>query len=156
MAPPRLPQLNIYKGKGALQLQLVLPELNVEQGSFPQEGCLMITVCPSTGSKDSRGNPTYNWKDDKIIMKLSDKDAADFLIGLRTGKASIIHDPQAGTTSKGGDKKFLNVEAGQIEGTTMIRMKFGTKQAIVPVDANEKLRLHLMIQAAIPVMYGWK
>jgi hypothetical protein len=152
----RLPQFNIYKGTGAMKVRLLPPILEPEDGKYPTPGCMFLEMCKSTGQKDSFGNPTYNWVDDKIVMKLSDKDVADIIIGLRTGKASLIHDPSAGTAAKGsGAKKLLNVEAGQREGTVFISMKYGEQTAKVPLDANEKLRFGTLLSAAILALYGW-
>lgn len=156
MAPVRLPQFNLYKGTGAMQLRLVLPDFEIEAGSFPKPGCIYLEMCPSTGQKDPRtGNPTYNWADQKITMKLNDKDIADFILGLRNGEGKIVHDPNAGTSDKGGDKKFLNIDKGKMEGTMLINIRFADRKAMVPIDPNERLRLGLMLQAAIPAIYGW-
>lgn len=147
----RLPQLNIYKKSGALQLRLLLPDLTEQ---YPKPGCVMLEICPGRPASD--GNVVYNWTAEKITIKLNDRDVADILSGLQGRTVKIIHDPNAGSQEGGsGPKKFLEVSPGQQEGTVFIRCSYGDKKASVALDANEILRSRLLLAAAIPAIYGW-
>lgn len=143
-------QFAIYKGSGALQLRLLPPNRGEK---FPSPGCVMMDICPSGNQKNQHGNPVYNW-DGKITLKLSDRDVADVLLGLQGRSVKIVHDPGA-RQGEGGSKKFLEILPGQRAGTVIFRCSYGDRSALVPLDANDALRMRILLTASIPVVYGW-
>jgi hypothetical protein len=155
----RLPKFVIYKGSGALQLELQPADLETNRA-----GCVMLTICPSTGQKDSRGNPTYNWNDDKIILKLNGKDITDCIFGLNGHKVgtpqgetlvSIVHDPKAGTEEAKQTIKRLSFAPGKVDGMIFVQANFGEKKAYVALDPGERFRAKTLLTAAISRIYGW-
>jgi hypothetical protein len=149
----RLPQFRIFKGKGALQLELQPATMNEE--GVVESGFAMLTLVPSVPDvKDSRGNPTYNWKDQKIVMKMNDKDLTDLFLALSTGEArKIVHDTNAGT-GEAKEYKTLTVNPAQNSGM-FLGMTFKDQKASVPLDDNEIMRLRMLIPAAVQSIYGW-
>lgn len=144
----RLPKFAVYKNSGAMQLNLQLPDLTVPH---PKPGCVMMDICNSKGRRDENGNMIYNW-DEKIIMKLDDRDIADILDGLRGNHVRLIHSPGGKTE---GTKKLLEVSPGRDEGTVLLKITYGEKKAMVPLDRNEVTRIRLLLMAAIPMIYRW-
>jgi hypothetical protein len=142
----RLPQFRVFKGSGALQMELQ-PAMANEDGTI-EAGCAMLTMAPSTGKKDSRNNPTYDWANTKIVMKMSDKDLTDLYLGLVSGeKKSIVHDPNAGT-GEAKVVKTLSIAPGQQSGY-FLTMTFQDMKASVPLNDNEIMRLRMLIPAAM-------
>ena len=149
----RLPQFKVYKKVGAMQFSLV-PAFNDEKNEFRQaKGFVMLEMTNSV-SHQQGGLPAYNWQD-KIVIKLNDKDLADFLTALRSGKGEIVHDPNAGKKeAKGNGYKVLSIQKGSTSGY-FVNLSYQGKTAKSSLDDNESGRLQTLFMSAIPRIYGW-
>ncbi|MEA1883759.1 MAG: hypothetical protein U9N62_04460 [Thermotogota bacterium] len=152
----RLPQFKIYKKAGAMQFSLV-PAYDDEKDKFRQaKGFVMLEMANSTGQQQ-KGLPACNW-DEKITMKLNDKDLADFLTALKIGKGEIVHDPNAGKVDgdNGGKNgyKVLSIQKGPTSGY-FVNMSYQGKTVKSSLDDSEAGRLRLLFMSAIPSIYGW-
>lgn len=156
----RYPKFVVYKGKGALQLEFTpASTAQVDSNGNIEKGFAMLSIAPSrkdaqgNTAKDSRGNPIQNWEE-KIMMKMNDKDLADIYLALLGKKETkIIHDPNAGT-GEAKQIKSLSIQPGQ-KGGMFFSMYFQEKNASVILDDNESIRLRLLIMATLPAIYGW-
>jgi len=150
----RLPQFKVYKKAGAMQFSFV-PVYDDEKDKFRQaKGFVMLEMANSTGQQQ-KGLPVCNW-DQKIAMKLNDKDLADFLTALKIGKGEIVHDPNAGNADNGGRNgyKILSINKGPTSGY-FINISYQGKTVKSSLDDNEVGRLRLLFISAIPRIYGW-
>ncbi|MBN2569978.1 MAG: hypothetical protein JXB42_11165 [Deltaproteobacteria bacterium] len=150
----RLPQFKVYKKAGAMQFSLV-PAYDNEKDKFRRaKGFVMLEMANATGQKQ-RGLPACSW-DEKITMKLNDKDLADFLTALKIGKGEIVHDPNAGNADNEGRNgyKILSINKGPTSGY-FINISYQGKTIKSSLDDNEASRLRLLFMSAIPQIYGW-
>lgn len=149
----KLPQFKVYKKSGAMQFSFI-PAHDDEDDEFRQaRGFVMLEMANANGQQQS-GLPGCNWED-KIVMKLNDKDLADFLTALRSGKGEIVHDPNAGKKEgKGNGYKILSIQKGSTSGY-FVNMSYQGKTAKSSLDDNESGRLQTLFMAAIPRIYGW-
>jgi len=150
----RLPQFKVYKKAGAMQFSFV-PAYDDEKDKFRQaKGFVMLEMANSTGQQQ-KGLPACNW-DEKIAMKLNDKDLADFLTALKTGKGEIVHDPNAGKSNSGGKNgyKVLSIQKGPTSGY-FVNMSYQEKTVKSSLDDSEAGRLKLLFMSAISSIYGW-
>ena len=137
-----------------MQFSLV-PAYDDEKDKFRQaKGFVMLEMANSAGQQQ-KGLPACNW-DEKIAMKLNDKDLADFLTALKIGKGEIVHDPNAGNTDNGGKNgyKVLSIQKGPTSGY-FVNMSYQGKTAKSSLDDSEAGRLRLLFMSAIPSIYGW-
>ena len=148
----RLPQFKVYKKVGAMQISLI-PAFDDETDEFRQaKGFVMLEMTNSISQQN--GLPVYNWQD-KIVMKLNDKDLADLLTALRSGKGEIVHDPNAGKKEgKGNGYKVLSIQKGSTSGY-FVNLSYQGKTAKSSLDDNESGRLQTLFMSAIPRIYGW-
>ena len=150
----RLPQFKVYKKAGAMQFSLV-PAHDDEKDKFRRaKGFVMLEMANSTGQQQ-KGLPACN-RDEKITMKLNDKDLADFLTALKMGKGEIVHDPNAGNGNNGQKNayKVLSIQKGSTSGY-FVNMSYQGKTTKSSLDDNEVGRLRLLFMSAIPQIYGW-
>jgi hypothetical protein len=149
------PQFAVYKKAGAIKMEVTGANLEkTDKYGTVEKGFAMLEMCPATGKFDDRGNPTYNWKDDKIVFKCSDKDLADIYLALvHNAEKTIVHDPNAGTGEAKKIKK-LKLSPGKTSGI-FIEISFEDQKVSVPLDDNEIMRLRILLPTAIQSMYGW-
>ena len=150
----KLPQFRVYKKAGAMQFSL-MPAYDNEKEKFRQaKGFVMLEMANSTGQQQ-KGLPACNWNE-KITMKLNDKDLADFLTALKIGKGEIVHDPNAGNgnNSQKNVYKILSIQKGSTSGY-FVNMSYQGKTVKSSLDDSEAGRLRLLFMSAIPRIYGW-
>jgi len=144
----------IYKGingkHGALQLDLIPVEK-----SKRDLGVVLITFAAPKPDK------TYDWNN-KVVMGLNLSDIAnifEFLSFAEFGDStSIYHDPNAGTTKEGQEKKKLALSRGREHGWFMkatYRQGDLHKEVNLPVKDGEMMIIRTLLQYAIPHILGW-
>lgn len=143
----------LYKGVGGkfgcFQFQL----LPAYRSSKNDEGAVFIEAAPTTAPN------VYDWTQ-KIVFALSAADIGSLLSGFNSGNCKLLHDPGAGSETKGKRVKNLELQAGQNAGTFFLSLseKTGEEEARVvkiPVAPGEARCLIALLTAALPVILGW-
>ena len=147
----------VYKGSGALRLQLVPASPRQENDAYLQEGCIMLEMALAKGEPDARGNRNYDWEN-KIIFKLSSKDIGDFLAYLKfgaKGELKLVHDSsKAPGADAGAGLKNLYVNA--TERSWFWNLSTSKENRIsVPVDLSEMVRIQELFKEGIKKIYAW-
>jgi hypothetical protein len=168
-------QYSIYKGMsgrwGAVQLNLQAPHYHKgkqkdyignealinglpKDGWKAREGAVFIEI---TSTKDQN---VYDWEN-KIVLALSSTDIGKVLHCLYTGQeCKIMHDPNAKSQSQGLIRKNLLISSpkGTANGC-MIRATQTSgghqRNHSVPLSGDELIVLKELLQASIPIVFGW-
>jgi len=147
----------VYKGSGALRLQL-LPAAPKEEGSpYLKEGCVMLEIAESKGEANQAGNRTYDW-DNKIIFKMGSKDIGEILAYLKKGargEVKLIHDSSK-APGAGDDAGIKSLGVTSTEKSWFWNLSDGKKNRIsIPVDMGEMARIQQLLNTGIAKIYGW-
>lgn len=148
----------VYKGKGALRLQLLPAEPKEEGSPYLKEGCVMLEIAKAKGEPDARGNRSYDWADSKIIFKMSSKDIGDVLAYMKfgaKGEVKLIHDSsKAPGAGEGAGIKTLTIAA--TDRSWFWNLSTSKENRIsVPVDIGEMVRIQQLLKEGIKKIYGW-
>jgi len=147
----------VYKGSGALRLQLLPAEPKEENSPYLKEGCVMLEMSKSKGEPDARGNRIYDW-DNKIIFKLSSKDIGDLLAYMKfgaKGEVKLVHDSSK-APGAGDDAGMKNLFVNSTEKSWFWNLSISKEYRIsVPVDLSEMVRIQQLLSEGITKIYGW-
>jgi hypothetical protein len=147
----------VYKGSGALRLQLLPAEPKGEDSPFLKEGCIMLEMAKAKGEPDVRGNRNYDW-DNKIIFKLSSKDIGDILAYMKfgaKGEQKLVHDSSK-APGAGEDAGMKNLYINSTEKSWFWNLSTSKENRIsVPVDLSEMVRIQQLLNEGIAKIYGW-
>jgi len=121
-----------------------------------REGCLFLTITSATGKN------IYDWEQ-KITVALSVTDMAQMLTVIQgqQPEMKLVHDPGAGTESKGKIHKVLNISSPQGHRAGVIlnateKSPDGTfRSHTVPLSGAETLMLGVCLRHEIPKALGW-
>ena len=126
---------------------------------WDRDGAIFLDITsPEKGKKN-----VYDWAN-KITFALGLVDISKILLFLRTadvgGEMSLIHDPGAGTDTKGQTIKSLKLSSpkGLREGVILNVSKKAGEDIVshtVPLSADEVLTLATLLQAALPKILAW-
>jgi len=127
-------------------------EVEEDGRKITKSGCVFLEIAKAKND----GTDRMDWEN-KIIMKLSTKDIADLVMGVRgSGNVNIFHkvDKPDGTSPS----STLKVEPGT-EGTFkwFVGKTVGNdkKFATIYLDQKDMYLTFQMLEAAIPVIHGW-
>ena len=142
----------VYKGKGALRLQLLPAEPKEEGSPYLKEGCVMLEI--ASAGETAR---TYDWEN-KIVFKLSSKDIGEILAYLKfgaKGEVKLIHDSSKapGASEDAGIKSLTITATEKSWFWNMVAGKDNKRN--VPVDLSEMVRIQTLLKKAIEKIYGW-
>lgn len=142
----------VYKGKGALRLQLLPAEPKEEGSPYLKEGCVMLEI--ANAGETAR---TYDWEN-KIVFKLSSKDIGEILAYLKfgaKGEVKLIHDSSKapGASEDAGIKSLTITATEKSWFWNMVAGKDNKRN--VPVDLSEMVRIQTLLKKAIEKIYGW-
>jgi hypothetical protein len=147
----------IYKGSGALRLQLLPAEPKEEGSPYLKEGCVMLELAKAAGEADGSGNRTYDWEK-KIIFKMSSKDIGEVLSYLKfgaKGELKLIHDSRKapGASEEAGIKN-LTIAATEKSWFWNLSTSKDNRRS-VPVDMSEMIRIQQLLNQSVIKIYGW-
>jgi hypothetical protein len=146
-------KFKVYKGItgkwGAIQFDL-------KPGTSEEPGVIFMEITSAIGPNK------YDW-DNKIIIALSATDIGKILHYMSYGNGdgmSLMHDPGAGTETKGKTQKFLNIDSPQgfshgmfiTVGQVKDEVK---KQHKVPLNGEEALILRSLLNFTLPRLFNW-
>lgn len=181
MSNTRPLQYSIYKGKagkwGSVQFNLSPPHhhcsnprCKVKNFDSPEQkcDCSDVKMIQREGTifleiTSAKAPDVYDW-DNKITMALSINDMGKILVALRTGSAlELLHDPGAGSESKGKIRKYLNISSPKgIENGCILNAsetnsmtEQAPKKHMVPMTLDEVTVLATLLQAAIGRCLAW-
>lgn len=147
----------VYKGSGALRLQLLPAEPKEEDSPYLKEGCVMLELAKAKGEPDARGNRNYDWEN-KIIFKMSSKDIGDALAYMKfgaKGELKLVHDSsKAPGAGEGAGIKNLYVAATDRSWFWNLSTSKENKIS-VPVDLSEMVRIQQLLNEGLVKIYGW-
>jgi hypothetical protein len=148
----------VYKGSGALRLQLLPAEPREEGSPFLKEGCVMLEMALAKGEPDVRGNRSYDWENRKIIFKLSSKDIGDILAYMKTGakgELKLVHDSSK-APGAGDDAGMKNLTINSTDRSWFWNLSMSKEQRVsVPVDTSEMVRIQELLKEGIKKIYAW-
>lgn len=137
-----------------MQLNLLRPQDVEENGAVKTKpGCIFLDIAKPKND----GSERMDW-DNKITMKISSRDIADIVLGVRAeSKADIIHKVNRADGSE--SVTTLKIEPGERQGTFkwFVGKMVGSEKSNVTVylDTKDMYLVFQMLEAAIPVIHGW-
>ncbi len=145
--------LKFHKKSAEMQLNLLRPK-DVEEGEKvrTESGCIFLDIAKPKGD----GTSHMDWAN-KITMKLSSRDIAQLVMGIRVEKkADLIHrvEKPDGTFSQ----TTLKVEPGERDTFKwFIAKSLGTesKNTTIFLDRQDMYLAFNMLEAVVPVIHGW-
>lgn len=141
----------VYKGTGALRLQLLPAEPKEEGSPYLKEGCVMLEMAKAAGER------TYDWEE-RIIFKMSSKDIGEVLAYLKfgaKGEVKLVHDSsKAPGASKDAGIKSLLITATEKSWFWNLQAGKDNRRS-VPVDLSEMVRIQQLLNKGIEKIYGW-
>jgi hypothetical protein len=143
----------IYKKRAAAQFSL-LPMEGVPLNA--KLGAIFITIAESNGDRQ------YDW-DNKIVFSLNVHEVGELIRGLKGQEVSFIHDQNIGDRNlMKKEVKYLrlakadNGEVLYLSLSEKSEKKGNKKPPSVAIDKKEAVVLSTLMEAAIPLMMGWK
>lgn len=146
----------VYKGTGALRLQLLPAEPKEEGSPYLKEGCVMLEMAKA-GDAGTMTTRTYDWEN-KIVFKMSSKDIGEILSYLKFGAkddVKLVHDSSKapGASEDAGIKSLL---ISATEKSWFWNLQAGKdNRRSVPVDLSEMVRIQTLLNKALEKIYGW-
>ncbi len=152
MSEKRAVPFVVYKGKGALRLQLLPAEPKEEGSPYLKEGCVMLEM--ANAGETQR---TYDWEN-KIVFKMSSKDIGEVLAYLKfgaKGEVKLIHDSsKAPGAAEGAGIKSLSITATEKSWFWNLQAGKDNRRS-VPVDLGELVRIQQLLKKGLETIYGW-
>jgi hypothetical protein len=147
---PAPSNFRVYRRELALELSLSRPR-PAEGGTYLEPGRLYLSI--AQGSREG-----FEWRG-ALRLALAPGELGQILEGLDGAEVAIVHDPGAGTSTKGQVVKALKMRPG---GEGRIMLSLGAKDrgewraaGTVALSPGDVAVVRELVRTAAPVLLGW-